>query len=103
MLASLHPMCAMWGPERIFLYNDGYAEIWERATPPGLGLRTEDVWPELWDDLVPLIDRTFRGESCAFRDQPLTMMRNGFEEQVWYDFAYSPLATSEAKSSACST
>ncbi len=33
MLASLHPMCVMWGPERIFLYNDGYARSWERATP----------------------------------------------------------------------
>lgn len=91
MLASLHPMCVMWGPERIFLYNDGYAEILGARHPSALGLRTEDVWPELWDDLVPLIDRTFRGESCAFRDQPLTMMRNGFEEQVWYDFAYSPV------------
>ncbi|MGW5837841.1 PAS domain-containing protein [Methylorubrum extorquens] len=91
MLASLHPMCLLWGPERIFLYNDGYAEILGARHPSALGLPTEDVWPELWDDLAPLIDRTFRGESFAFRDQPLTMTRNGFDEQVWYDFAYSPV------------
>ncbi|MCJ2023598.1 PAS domain-containing protein [Methylobacterium sp. J-067] len=91
MLASLHPMCVMWGPRRIFLYNDGYADILGARHPSALGLPTEDVWPELWDVLVPLVDRTFRGESFAFRDQPLTMTRNGFEEQVWYDFAYSPL------------
>lgn len=91
MLASLHPMCVMWGPGRIFLYNDGYAEILGARHPSALGLPTEDVWPELWDELAPLIDRTFRGESFAFRDQPLTMTRNGFEEQVWYDFAYSPV------------
>lgn len=91
MLASLHPMCIIWGPRRIFLYNDGYAEILGARHPSALGLPSEDVWPELWDDLAPLIDRTFRGESFAFRDQPFTMRRNGFEEQVWYDFAYSPV------------
>lgn len=91
MLASLHPMCVLWGPRRIFLYNDGYADVLGARHPSALGLPTEDVWPELWDELAPLIDRTFRGESFAFRDQPLVMTRNGFEEQVWYDFAYSPL------------
>ncbi len=91
MLASLHPMCLLWGPGRIFLYNDGYAEILGARHPSALGLPTEDVWPELWDDLAPLIGRTFGGESFAFRDQPLTMTRNGFAEQVWYDFAYSPV------------
>lgn len=91
MLASLHPMCIVWGPERIFLYNDGYAEILGARHPSALGLPTEDVWPELWDEIAPLVDRTFGGESFAFRDQPFTMRRNGFEEQVWYDFAYSPV------------
>lgn len=91
MLASLHPMCVMWGPRRIFLYNDGYAEILGARHPSALGLPAEDVWPELWDAIAPLIDRTFRGESFAYRDQPLTMTRHGYAEQVWYDFAYSPL------------
>ncbi|SEP25501.1 PAS domain S-box-containing protein [Methylobacterium sp. UNC300MFChir4.1] len=91
MLASLHPMCVMWGPSRIFLYNDGYADILGARHPSALGLPGEDVWPELWDEIAPLVDRTFGGESFAFRDQPLTMTRNGFEEQVWYDFAYSPV------------
>ncbi|MWV25326.1 PAS domain-containing protein [Methylobacterium sp. 2A] len=91
MLASRHPMCVLWGAERIFLYNDGYAEILGARHPNALGMRTEEVWPELWGELAPLIDRTFQGESFAFRDQPFTMTRNGFAEQVWYDFAYSPV------------
>ncbi len=91
MLASLHPMCVMWGPSRIFLYNDGYADILGARHPSALGLPGEDVWPELWDEIAPLVDRTFGGESFASRDQPLTMTRNGFEERVWYDFAYSPV------------
>ena len=91
MLASLHPMCLIWGPERILLYNDGYAAILGARHPDALGRPTAQVWPELWDGIRPLIDATFAGESVAFRDQPLTMMRHGFPEETWYDFAYSPV------------
>ncbi|WP_374294478.1 PAS domain-containing protein [Sphingomonas sp.] len=91
MLASLHPMCLIWGPERILLYNDGYAPILGARHPDALGRPTAKVWPELWEDLSPLIDGVFEGQSVAFRDQPLTMTRNGFAEETWYDFAYSPV------------
>lgn len=91
MLASLHPMCLIWGDERILLYNDGYAPVLGARHPEALGRPTAEVWPELWNEIRPLIDATFAGESVAFRDQPLTMTRNGFPEQTWYDFAYSPI------------
>lgn len=91
MLASGHAMCVIWGPERILLYNDAYAPILGSRHPTALGLSTATVWPELWDDIRPLIDRTFAGESCVFREQPLIMTRNGFEEETWWDFAYSPI------------
>lgn len=91
MLASLHPMCVIWGPERILLYNDGYAPILGGRHPDALGRPTAGVWPELWSDLGPLIDRVFAGESVAFRNQPFAMTRNGYIEDTWYDFAYSPV------------
>ncbi|MBB3348285.1 PAS domain-containing protein [Sphingomonas sp. BK069] len=97
MLASLHPMCLIWGPERILLYNDGYAPILGTRHPGALGRPTIEVWPELWYDIEPLIDRVFAGESVAFRDQPLTMTRNGFPEETWYDFAYSPVRDDAGK------
>ncbi|MDY0957197.1 PAS domain-containing protein [Sphingomonas sp. CFBP8993] len=97
MLASLHPMCLIWGSERILLYNDGYAPILGTRHPGALGRPTIKVWPELWYDIEPLIDRVFAGESVAFRDQPLTMTRNGFPEETWYDFAYSPVRDDEGK------
>lgn len=80
MLASPHPMGLIWRPERILLYNDGYAPILGARHPHALGQPTEKVWPDVWDDIKPLIDRTFAGESVAFRDMPLTTTRNGFPE-----------------------
>lgn len=97
MLASGHAMCIIWGPERILLYNDAYAPVLGSRHPTALGLPTATVWPELWDDIKPLIDRTFAGESCVFRDQPLVMTRNGFEEETWWDFAYSPIRNEQGE------
>lgn len=91
MLASLHPMCIIWGPERILLYNDDYAPILAGRHPDALGRPTPEVWPELWPEIAPLIDRVFSGESLAFHDQPLKMTRHGFPEETWWDFAYSPI------------
>lgn len=91
MLASLHPMCLIWGPERILLYNDGYAPILGARHPDALGRPTAEVWPELWGEIAPLIDSVFAGESVAFQDQLLMMTRNGFVEKTWWDFAYSPI------------
>ncbi len=75
MLASLHP-CASYGAQGASSSTTTVTRGCPRARhPSALGLPTEDVWPELWDELAPLIDRTFRGESFAFRDQPLVMTR----------------------------
>lgn len=49
------------------------------------------AWPEVWDQLQPLIRRTFAGESTVIRDQPLTMTRFGYEEETWWSYAYSPI------------
>ncbi|WP_230769778.1 sensor histidine kinase [Sphingomonas sp. Leaf4] len=35
--------------------------------------------------------RTFSGETVTFEEMPLTMTRNGFDEETWWDFSYSPL------------
>ena len=91
MLGSGHAMCVIWGPDRILLYNDAYAPILGKRHPAALGLPTARVWPELWGDIEPLVDRTFAGESCVFRDQSLLMTRHGYEEETWWDFAYSPV------------
>jgi PAS domain S-box-containing protein len=91
VLHSGHAMCLIWGADRIHIYNDAYAPILGARHPAALGSPTVNVWPELWDQVRPLIDRTFAGESIVVRDQPLTMTRFGFEEETWWSYAYSPV------------
>jgi hypothetical protein len=91
MLDSKFPMFVAWGPELGFLYNDSYAEILGAKHPASLGMRFQEIWYEIWDDIYPLIERALEGKA-TYRDRlPLTMNRHGYDEQTWFTFSYSPV------------
>lgn len=90
MLSSKFPMFVAWGPDLGFLYNDAYAEILAKKHPAALGERFQDIWAEIWPDISPLIDAAMAGEATYRQDLPLLMHRQGFDEQTWFTFSYSP-------------
>ncbi len=89
--ASGFGMCAAWGPEGTFLYNEPYAEFLGDRHPAALGQPIAQVWPEIWDDIKPLVDRAMAGETIRLENMHLTMTRNGYEEDTYWTFSYSPL------------
>lgn len=91
MINSRYPMFIAWGPELAFLYNDGYIPIFGAKHPHTLGLPFKTVWPEIWDDIWPLIDKALKGEATFNEDLHLVMERNGYPEDTWYSFSYSPV------------
>ncbi|HZG45642.1 MAG TPA: PAS domain-containing protein, partial [Allosphingosinicella sp.] len=91
LLSSKFPMFLAWGPELIFLYNDGYAEILGGKHPAALGKPFQEVWAEIWPDIAPIVDRALAGEATYWENLPLTMNRRGFDEPTWFTFSYSPL------------
>ena len=90
-LASRVPMVLMVGPELVMLYNDGYADMLGRRHPEALGRRVADVWSDVWDVIGPLAELGLAGEATFDRDLPLLMWRNGFAEETWFTFSYSPV------------
>ncbi|RYG88946.1 MAG: PAS domain S-box protein [Alphaproteobacteria bacterium] len=91
MMSSKFPMFVAWGQELGFVYNDAYAPILGNKHPAALGRRFHDVWSEIWDDIYPLIASALAGEATYRHDLPLLMRRNGFDEQTWFTFSYSPV------------
>lgn len=91
MLHSTFPMFLAYGSELGFLYNDSYAEILGNKHPSALGRRFRDIWAEIWDDIFPLIEHTKTGQGVYRENLPLTVHRNGFDEQGYFTFSYSPL------------
>jgi PAS domain S-box-containing protein len=84
-------MFVAWGPELGFLYNDPYGEILGGKHPDALGGRFYDIWSEIWADIKPLIDAAMAGEATYRENLPLVMNRQGFDEQTWFTFSYSPV------------
>ena len=91
MLNSKYPMFIAWGPELIFLYNDGYRPIFGAKHPAALGRPFADVWAEIWDDIVPLVRRALSGDATWSDDFGLFMERSGYLEEVYFTFSYSAI------------
>jgi two-component sensor histidine kinase/PAS domain-containing protein len=91
ILSSGHAMQIAWGPERTMLYNDSYAPMLGERHPRALGIPFREAWPDVWDEVAPLVDRVFAGETVRFAEMPLVLTRNGYPEETWWNFSYSPI------------
>jgi len=95
VLSSRQPMFVAWGQDLIFLYNDAYGDILGNKHPEALGRPFQQVWPEIWNDIKPLIDRALAGRATWSENLPLTMNRHGYPEETWWTFSYSPIRDDE--------
>lgn len=97
MLNSKFPMFVAWGEELGFLYNDAYAEILGGKHPLALGRRFHDIWPEIWDDVLPIIERALDGHAVYYENLPFTVNRTGQDEGAWFTFSYSPVRDEDGR------
>ena len=57
------------------------------------GRPTEVVWREIWDDIAPMLDSAHAAatKEPSSKQQLLIMERNGYPEETYYTFSYSPI------------
>jgi signal transduction histidine kinase/DNA-binding response OmpR family regulator len=92
MLTSLQPIWIGWGRDLVYLYNDPYKSIIGGKHPRALGQPTHEVWHEIWADIEPLLKTATGGDRGTFvESQLLIMERNGYPEETYYTFSYSPI------------
>ncbi|MFL5189718.1 MAG: GAF domain-containing protein, partial [Microvirga sp.] len=90
MLHSKFPTYMLWGRELTSFYNDAYAPILG-SKPQALGRPFREVWAEAWDTVGPIAEKALLGQASYFEDLPITVERNGYPEQTWWTFSYSPI------------
>lgn len=92
-LNSRFPMLIWWGPELIMLYNDAYRPILGLTKhPQALGRRGQASWPEIWPIIGPMLQGVLtNGEATWSNDQLLVLDRNGYLEECYFTFSYSPI------------
>jgi PAS domain S-box-containing protein len=91
MLTSRQPIWIGWGPELVYLYNDPYKAIVGGKHPLALGRPTAAVWSEIRADIEPLLSSAMTGDGTYVESQLLVMERNGYPEETYYTFSYSPI------------
>lgn len=91
LLACPFPMIALWGPNLIQIYNDGYLTLMGAKHPAGMGQPTAECWPEVWKFNEPIYKRIWQGETLKFEDQLFPITRHGFLEDAYFSLSYSPI------------
>lgn len=94
LMRSRFPMFMFWGPTLLCFYNDAYRPSLGNngKHPNALGEPAEQVWPEIWGTIKPLIDQVMAGGAATWsEDQLLPIYRNGQLEDVYWTFSYSPI------------
>lgn len=91
IMAARQPMFLAWGPDLTFLYNDDYAPILGARHPRAMGLPFAEVWPDIWGQIEPLVLRTMAGEASFHENLLIPMQRNGYREEAWFTFSYTPV------------
>jgi PAS domain S-box-containing protein len=92
MLTSRFEMWLGWGPDLAFFYNDAYVPTLGAKHPAALGRPMREVWHEVFTDVEDRI-HSVMVDGVATWDKALLLLlnRNGYPEETYHTFSYSPL------------
>lgn len=92
MLTSRQPIWIGWGKDLVKLYNDAYKSIVGGKHPWALGAPARLVWKEIHEQMDPLLYNVMElNEGTYSESQLLIMERNGYPEETYYTFSYTPI------------
>ncbi|WP_414472512.1 PAS domain-containing protein [Microvirga sp. M2] len=98
LLTSRFEMWLGWGPEIAFLYNDAYRPTLGLKHPESLAKPTRELWAEIWEDIAPRLREVYeRGEATFDRALLLILERNGYPEETYHTFSYSPVLNEDGR------
>lgn len=97
VLRSAVPIVTLWGEDGIMIYNDAYS-VFAGGRHPGIfGSKVREGWQEVADFNDNVMKVCLAGGTLAYRDQDLTLHRNGEPERVWMNLDYSPISDETGK------
>ncbi len=96
-LNSRYPIWMGWGRELVNLYNTPYIPVLGKRDEWALGASARDVWKEVWEEHLGLqADAVLlRGEASWNDQRQMVMYRNGYAEETYFTFSFSPLPADE--------
>ena len=90
-LASNFPISIAWGPGRTQIYNDGYWPICGAKHPSSMGQDFRECWASAWPVIGDAFESAEKGEPRYLENQRLFLDRNGYIEETFFTFSFSPI------------
>src|SRR5262245_38627322 len=96
-LNTRYPIWMGWGRELVNFYNTAYIPVLGKRDEWALGASARDVWKESWEEhLGPQADAVLlRGEASWKDRHQLIAYRNGYAEETYFTYSFSPLPADE--------
>jgi DNA-binding response OmpR family regulator len=91
LMDSTFPMLLCWGPEFTQFYNDPFRRILGAAKHPAIGKSARVTFAETWHILGPLLNGVMAGDAVDHDDMFTPLARNGFLEECYFTYSYSPV------------
>lgn len=90
LLGSRFPITLLWGEQYVLIYNEAYVDLIADKHPHALGRTAEEVFPEAWPVIGPMMDRVrATGVASHVEDEYLPLVRSGYLEECYFTFSYS--------------
>jgi signal transduction histidine kinase len=85
-------MFVWWGPSLVNIYNDAYAPMLGKRHPAAFGQPARAHWADIWDAIAPQVRAVMEDGRATWNERvPLHMERNGFPEEAYFTWSYSPI------------
>ena len=90
-LASDLPICVIWGPGLVQVYNDAYRVICGDKHPQSMGQNFAQCWQEAWPVIGHAHDSALAGDTAFLESQHIYLQRYGYVEECFFTFSFSPI------------
>ncbi len=90
-LASDLPICIIWGPGLVQIYNDGYRVICGGKHPQSMGQNFQQCWIKAWSVIGAAHASALVGDTAFLEDQHIFLDRHGYNEECFFTFSFSPI------------
>jgi PAS domain S-box-containing protein len=89
----------LWGPEGVMIYNDAYSRFSGSRHPTLLGRNVREAWPEVADFNDHVLRSVLHGgQNLSYKDQELSLNRDGVFRQLWANLDYAPVFDESGRS-----
>ncbi|WP_426484299.1 PAS domain S-box protein [Flavobacterium sp. 2] len=92
ILSNPFGMYIAWGDDFTQIYNDAFRPILGATKhPEALGISSKETFSEIWDTIGPMFNDVMNGNAVSSPDFMVILNRNGYDEECYFDFSYSPI------------